>query len=75
MINDIFSQLGDIVEAFGSFLTSMFTQVVSLFYVTPSEGVTGGITPLGTFMLLGLGTGLLIWGFGFIRNLIRVKTK
>lgn len=77
MITDIFTQLGDIVDAFGTFLTSMFNHVIGLFYVTPNPDmqITGGITPLGTFMLLGLGTGLLIWGFGFIRSLIRVKTK
>lgn len=75
MITDLFTQLGDIVDAFGTFLASMFSEVIGLFYITPDveQGISGGITPLGSFLLLGIGTGLLIWGFNFIRSLIRVR--
>ena len=72
MIADIFNTLKTIADAFIGFLKDLFENVVDLFY-TPGEGnAAGSLTVLGTLLLIGLATGLVMWAFYFIRSLIRV---
>lgn len=76
MVTSIFTQLGDIISGFASLLVSLFGDVVKIFYTAPSgSNTTGELTVVGILALMGLGTGLVIWGFNFVRRLIRVKTK
>lgn len=73
MVSAIFTELTAIAQAFITFLVSMFNGVASLIY-TPGEGnAAGSLTTLGTLLLIALGTGLVMWGFYFIRSLIRVR--
>lgn len=72
MITDIFNTLKTIADAFIGFLKDLFENVVDLIY-TPGEGnAAGSLTVLGTLLLIGLATGLVMWAFYFIRSLIRV---
>lgn len=73
MLNNIFTTLSDIVSQFTTLLVSLFDNVVKIFYTTNETG--GELTIVGTLMLVGLGTSLVIWGYKFIRSLIRVRTK
>lgn len=76
MIDQIFSVLGSIAQGFASLLVDLFGAVVSIFYTAPAEGQTvGSLTVVGTLALIGIGTGLVIWAFRFIRSLIRVRTR
>ena len=75
MITAIFSELSSIVSAFVNMLTSLFGSVVDIFYTPGTSGGAGSLTVVGTLALIGLGTGLVIWAFNFVRRLIRVKTK
>lgn len=75
MITAIFTELSAIVSAFVTMLTSLFGSVVDIFYTPGTSGAAGSLTVIGTLALIGLGTGLVIWAFNFVRRLIRVKTK
>lgn len=73
MINAIFEAIGDIVEAFIGVLGNVFNGVASLIYTPGTGSDPGQLTVLGTLMLIALATGLVVWGFYFIRSLIRVR--
>ena len=74
IVKGIFETLGEIVTEFVTLLVSIFENVVKLFWTPAAEGATGGqLTVLGVFLLIGLGTSLVIWGFNFIRSLIRIR--
>ena len=76
MVTQIFSTLGEIASGFASLLVDLFGAVVSIFYTAPTGSeTTGSLTVVGILMLIGLGTGLVIWAFKYIRSLIRVRTK
>lgn len=70
-IVSFFEQLTEIAQEFVGFLTSLFTSVFGLFWSQGAEG--GEMTILGYFLLIGIATGFVIWGFNFIRSLIRVR--
>lgn len=72
VIQGMFGAIKEIIVEFVSLLTDIFQNVINLFYTPATEGAEGGITVLGTFLLIGLGTGLVIWAFNFIRGLIRL---
>lgn len=73
MVSAIFEAISEIVQSFIEVLGSLFTGVAGLIY-TPGVGENPGqLTVLGTLMLIALGTGLVVWGFYFIRSLIRVR--
>lgn len=75
MISSIFDKLGGIISAFVDMLVTLFQNVVKIFYTTGTSGATGELTIVGELALVGLGTGLVIWAFHYVRSLIRVKTK
>lgn len=76
MVTAIFTQLETIIGSFASTLVSLFGDVVKIFYTAPTgSNTTGELTVIGILALMGLGTGLVIWAFNFVRRLIRVKTK
>lgn len=75
-ITQVFETLGDIIEGFSSTLVSLFENVVKIFYTAPTGSETvGSLTVVGVLTLVAMGCGLVIWGFKFLRSLIRVKTK
>lgn len=67
MIAEIFETIGDAITAFASSLSSAVTSVASMFY-TSGEG--GGLTFLGTLLLIAVGVGVVYWVFRLIRGLI-----
>lgn len=73
MINAIFDALSTIAQAFITLLTSIFSNIGTLIYTPGSGSDPGQLTTLGTLLLIALGTGLVMWAFYFIRNLIRVR--
>lgn len=68
MISDIFQAVSDAVTAFASALASSITSVTSMFYTT---GENGGLTVLGTLILIVVGVGLVYWAFRLIKGLLR----
>ena len=66
LVLEIFSTLEDIILSFADIIIIAVSSIVQLFY-TPE----GGLTFVGTLLLIGLGMSLVFWAFRFIRNLIR----
>lgn len=75
MVAAFFEELGTIANSFITFLTGLFQSVVSLFWTPGTGGEGGTLTVIGTFMLIGIATGLVIWAFYFIKNMVRIKTQ
>ena len=76
MVEQIFSTLGNIATGFANLIVSLFNAVVAIFYTAPSGSeTTGSLTIVGILALIGVGTGLVIWAFNFVRRLIRIRTK
>lgn len=76
MVTQIFSVLGEIAQGFAGLVVDLFGAVVAIFYTAPTGSeTTGSLTIVGTLALIGVGTGLVIWAFNFIRRLIRIRTK
>lgn len=73
MVTAIFQAISDIVTQFITVLGSLFTGVAGLIYTPGSGSNPGELTVLGTLMLIALATGLVLWGFYFIRSLIRIR--
>lgn len=73
MVSAIFQAIGDIITEFVTVLGSLFSGVAGLIYTPGSGSDPGQLTVLGTLMLIALSTGLVLWGFYFIRSLIRVR--
>lgn len=67
MIAEIFSTIGDAITAFASSLSKAVTAVAGMFYTT---GENGGLTFLGTLLLIAVGVGVVYWVFRLIRGLI-----
>lgn len=71
MISEVFTELATIITSFSTLLISLFGSVVTIFYNT-----TDGLTIVGVLTLVGVGTGLVIWAFKFIRSMItRIRVK
>lgn len=75
MVSAIFNEISTIVSSFVTMLTSLFGSVTEIFYTPGTSGGAGSLTVIGTLSLIGLGTGLVIWAFNFVRRLIRVRNK
>lgn len=76
MVEQIFTTLGNIATGFANLVVSLFNAVVAIFYTAPiGEETTGTLTVVGVLALIGVGTGLVIWAFNFIRRLIHIRTK
>lgn len=67
MVSAIFSEIGNAISAFATALSSAVTSVTDMFYTT---GEGGGLTVLGTLILIAVGVGLVYWAFNLIRGLI-----
>lgn len=68
IISDIFTAVGQAVQGFSTALSSAVTSVTSMFYTT---GENGGLTVLGTLLVIAIGCGLVYFGFRLIKGLIR----
>ena len=68
IIGDIFDAVGDAVTGFSTALSSAVSSVTSMFYTT---GENGGLTVLGTLLVIAVGCGLVYFAFRLIKGLIR----
>lgn len=76
MVEQIFTTLGNIATGFAGLVVQLFNAVVAIFYTAPTGNeTTGTLTIVGILALIGVGTGLVIWAFNFVRRLIRIRTK
>jgi hypothetical protein len=65
MLTAIFTELGTIIAALAGIIVSVFTDVIELFYVSPT-----GLTVLGSLLLIPVGLSFVMFGFKFIVKLV-----
>ena len=66
----------EIISAVGSIfglIPDIFTEVTKVFWTPGAEGSGGELTFVGTITLIGVGLGLIIWGFGVIRGFMHMR--
>lgn len=63
--------LGAGVSGFVSFLQSMLTAVVSLFYTAGEQGAPGTLTDFGVLAAAALGIGFIFMGLRWITKLLK----
>lgn len=67
MVVDIFETVGEVITSYISAITSMFSSLISIFYAQET-----GLTLMGVLLLIGLGIGIVKWGFNLVYRLIRL---
>lgn len=73
ILQAIFEALATIASNFVTLLTSVFQSVANMIWTPGTGNDPGQLTVLGIFLLIGAGTGLVIFAFNFIRSLIRIR--
>lgn len=68
MVASIFQTIGEVITQYVTSISSMFNSLVTIFY----NSTDNQLTLLGTLLLIGVGVGIVVWGFNLIKNLIRL---
>jgi len=74
-ITAIFDAGTSIVTGFLSVLISLFSGLISIFWTTGPEGTGGELTLLGTILIIGAVTPLVIWGLNWLVKFFRGMIK
>lgn len=72
MVGNIFETIGEVVTEYVSVVTSMFGGIIDVFYTAGTDGGAGSLTLLGTLLLIGIGIGIVKWGFNLVYRLVRL---
>ena len=67
MVTDIFGTVGEVITSYLTAISGMFADLISIFYVPDT-----GLTLMGILLLIGLGIGVVKWGFNLVYRLIRL---
>lgn len=67
MVGSIFETVGDVITSYLSAISGMFANLIKIFYVPET-----GLTLMGILLLIGLGIGVVKWGFNLVYRLIRL---
>lgn len=74
MLSAIFGFLGEGVDAIGTWLTTMFSTVISLVYTAPvSPETTGSLTTFGQLLFIGMIVSLFFFVLRWIISLVKFK--
>jgi hypothetical protein len=65
MVAEIFQTISEVMTEYVSALTTMFQNVVNIFYVEDT-----GLTLLGILIVIGFGIGIVNWAVNLIRSLL-----
>jgi len=76
VLSAIFGFLGEGVDAIGTWLTTMFTSVISLIYTAPvAPATTGELTTFGQLLFIGTIVGLFFFVLRWLIALIRFRVS
>lgn len=70
IVGAIFEGLGTIISQFVTLIVSLFQSVTEIFYVSGAEG---GLTVIGSLMLIGVAVGLFWFGFRQLTNWLKMR--
>lgn len=69
MIAQIFTTISSVVAQYTTVLTSVFDGLVDIFY----DSATSQLTLLGNLALIAVGVGIVVWAFGLVKTLFRMR--
>lgn len=76
MLSAIFGFLSEGVDAIGTWLTTMFSTVISLIYTAPTPpATTGELTAFGQLLFIGMIVGLFFFVLRWLIALIRFRVS
>lgn len=76
MLSAIFGFLSEGVDAIGTWLTTMFTSVISLIYTAPvAPATTGELTTFGQLLFIGTIVGLFFFVLRWLIALVRFRVS
>lgn len=74
MISAIFGQLTSGAQSFVAFLTSLFQNVITIFYTAPTGTETqGSLTDIGILFVTAIAVGFVYFGMRYITKLIKFR--
>lgn len=74
MISAIFTNLTSGANSFVTFLTSLFQNVIAIFYTAPQGSeTTGSLTDLGVLLVTAISVGFVYMGIRWITKLIKFR--
>lgn len=69
----VVSSITGVFTAIGDWITTFLSSLIEIFYTTPSEGVEGGLTFLGTLSVIGLAFSVFFLIMGVIQNFLHFR--
>jgi len=76
VLSAIFGFLSEGVDAIGTWLTTMFTSVISLIYTAPvAPATTGELTTFGQLLFIGTIVGLFFFVLRWLIALVRFRVS
>lgn len=73
MISAIFSQLTSGASSFITFLTSLFNNVIAIFWTAGEGSTIGSLTDVGILMITAVAVGFCYFGIRFITRLVKLR--
>jgi len=73
MLQEIFTNLGEIITQFSTLLVDVFKSVTTIFYTPGAAEAPGELTIVGILALISVGVALVMWGFNFILRLLKFR--
>lgn len=73
MISAIFTNLTSGATSFITFLTSLFQNVIAIFYTAPEGSGNGSLTDLGVLLVTAISVGFVYMGIRWITKLIKFR--
>lgn len=66
MVTQIFETIGSVISSYVTAISTMFSSLIEIFYKE------NALTLMGTLLLIGLGIGVVKWGFNLVYRLVRL---
>lgn len=73
MVSAIFTQLTSGAQSFITFLTSLFQNVIGIFYTAGSGETPGALTDMGILMLTAVAVGFVYFAIRVITRFIKLR--
>lgn len=73
MVSAIFSQLTSGAQSFVTFLTSLFQNVIDIFYTAGEQGAAGSLTDIGILFVTAVAVGFVYFGIRWITKLMKFR--
>ena len=73
MVSAIFSQLTSGAQSFVAFLTSLFQNVIDIFYTAGDGTTAGSLTDIGILFVTAVAVGFVYFGIRWITKLMKFR--